>query len=127
MSVTNPFQTNLEIKLPNGTGGQNGSFQVPAGKRLVIEYASGEAFAPAGQKCLFSVITFLAGQSTGTRHYLESTPLGKFGAPDYFRAGQVVRLYADPGTSVTLRVDRDLATGDALARMSISGELVAVP
>jgi hypothetical protein len=127
MSVTNPFQFTAEIKIPNGTGGQNGGFQVPAGKRLVIEYASGEAFAPTGQKCLFSVLTSLAGQPVSTRHYLESTPLGKFGAQDYFRAGQVVRLYADPGTVVTLRIDRDLATGDALARMSISGELVAVP
>src|SRR5204862_41682 len=64
---------------------------LPAGKRLVIEYASGEAFAPTGQKCLFSVLTSLAGQPVSTRHYLESTPLGKFGAQDYFRAGQVVR------------------------------------
>jgi len=122
-----PFQAAVEINLPAGTGGQNGFVTVPKGKRLVIEYASGEGFLPAGQKCLFSVITSLAGQATGTRHYLDSDALGKFGAPDYFRAGQVVRLYADSGTTVMLRADRDIAAGDGLVRMSISGHLVDVP
>jgi hypothetical protein len=122
-----PFQAAVEINLPPGTGGENGFVQVPKGKRLVIEYASGEGFLPTGQKCLFSVITSLQGQATGTRHYLESTPMGKFGAPDYFRAGQVVRLYADPGTTVMLRADRDVTTGQGLVRMSLSGHLVNVP
>lgn len=121
-----PFQAAVEITMPAGTGGQNGFVTVPANKRLVIEYASGEAFMPTGQKCLFSVITTIGGASTGTRHYLDSDALGKFGAPDYFRAGQVVRLYADPKTTVMLRADRDIATGTATARMSISGYLVDV-
>ena len=81
---------------------------------------------PTGQKCLFSVITTIGGAPTGTRHYLDSDAMGKFGAPDYFRAGQVVRLYADSGTTVMLRADRDLATGNATARMSISGHLIDV-
>ncbi len=116
----------MEITLPSGTGGQNGFVTVPAKKRLVIEYASGEAFVPTGQKVLFSVITTIGGATTGTRHYLDTDALGSFGAPDYFRAGQLVRLYADPGTTVMLRAIRDVATGDALARMSISGYLVNV-
>jgi hypothetical protein len=112
--------------MPSGTEGQNGSVAVPAGKRLVIEYVSGEAFVPTGQKAVFSVITTIGGASTGMRHYLHTDAMGSFGAPDYFRAGQVVRLYADPGTGVMLRADRDAATGDALARMSISGYFVNV-
>jgi hypothetical protein len=119
-----PFQAAVQIDMPAGTGGQNGFVTVPTGKRLVMEYASGEAFMPTGQKCLFSVITTIGGASTGTRHYLESNAVGKFGAPDYFQAGQVVRLYADPGTTVMLRADRDIAAGDATARLSISGYLV---
>ena len=124
---TNPFQISLPLSLPNGTGGQNAAFQVPAGKRLVIEYVSGDALMPTGQKCLFSIFTSLAGQATGTQHVLETVALGKFGATDQFRTAQVVRLYADPGTNVTLRADRDLATGTATARMSLAGQLVAVP
>jgi hypothetical protein len=121
-----PFQAAVEITLPDGTGGQNGFVTVPAQKRLVIEYVSGEAFMPTGQKCVFSVITTIGGASTGARHYLDSDAMGKFGAPDYFRAGQVVRLYADPKTTVMLRADRDLAVGSATARMSISGHLIDV-
>lgn len=124
---TNPFQSSVDISLPAGTGGQNAFVQVPAGKRLVIEYVSGDALMPTGQKCLLSVLTLLAGQTTATQHRLETVALGKFGATDHFRAAQVVRLYADPGTTVTLRADRDLATGTATARMSLSGKLVAVP
>lgn len=124
--ATHPFQTSVEIALPNGTEGQNGSFEVPAAKRLVIEYASGEAFVPTGQKALLSVITSLKGQSTGTRHYLQTTTAGAFGGQDYFSAGEVVRLYADAGTIVMLRADRDSPTGTATARLSISGELMDV-
>ncbi len=121
-----PFQAAVEIQLPNGTEGQNGFVHVPSGKRLVIEYASGEAFVPTGQKALLSVITSLHGQQTGTRHYLQTTTAGSFGAPDYFSAGQVVRLYADAGTTVMLRADRNNPTGSAIARLSISGELIDV-
>ena len=32
-----PFQTHVEVTLVVGTEGQNGSFQVPKDKRLVIE------------------------------------------------------------------------------------------
>ena len=123
----NPFQANVEISLPPGTGGQNGFVTVPAGKRLVIEYVSGQAFLPSGQKALFSVIVSLKGQSTGTWHYLESTVVGPFGSQDCFQCGRMVRLYADAGATVMLRTDRDLATDTGLSRMTLSGHLVSVP
>jgi hypothetical protein len=119
-----PFQATVEIKLPPQQGGQNGFVTVPKGKRLIIEYVSGEAFLPAGQKALFSVITSLAGDHTGTRHYLQSTTPGKFGAQEFFSAGQVVNLYADEGTTVMLRADRDSGSGEGIARMSLCGRLV---
>ncbi len=121
-----PFQAHVEISLPANTGGQNGFVQVPAGKRLLIEWVSGESFLPTGQKCLFSVITSLAGQPTGTRHYLNSTQMGPFGSQDLARTGQVVSLAADAGTTVTLRADRNVATGQGLARMSLAGRLVTI-
>ncbi|HSS50846.1 MAG TPA: hypothetical protein VLX28_18045 [Thermoanaerobaculia bacterium] len=123
MSVTNPFQASVNIDLPDGTGGQNAFVTVPAGKRLVIEYVSGFAFLPAGQNASFSVFTSLAGQTSGTEHILITTKaLG-----NDFVTGQVVKLYADPGTTVMLRTDRDLAKGAGKARMSLSGQLIAVP
>jgi len=122
-----PFQANVSISLPPGTGGQNGFVTVPAGKRLVIEYVSGQAFLPTGQKALFSVIVSLQGQSTGTWHYLESTAIGTFGGEDCFQCGRPVKLYADAGNTVMLRTDRDLASGTGQSRMTLSGHLISVP
>ena len=119
-----PFQAHVEISLPAGTGGQNGFVSVPAGKRLLIEWVSGESFLPTGQKCLFSITTSLAGEPSGKRHYLNSTQMGPFGSQDLARTGQVVALAADGGTSVMLRADRNTATGQGLARMSLAGRLI---
>src|SRR5262245_5790464 len=44
-----PFQTKVRIDLPAGQCCENGFVDVPAGKRLVIEYASALGLAPAGQ------------------------------------------------------------------------------
>jgi hypothetical protein len=121
-----PFQANAEISLPTGTEGQNGFVNVPTGKRLIIEYVSGQAFLPTGQKALFSVIVSLQGQPTGTSHFLESTAVGAFGGQDCFQCGRLVRLYADPGTIVMLRTDRDSPTGAGNSRMTLSGHLVDV-
>ena len=87
-----PFHANVDISLTSGTEGQNGFVTVPAGKRLVIEYVSGQAFLPSGQKALFSVIVSLQGQATGTTHYLESTSIGPFGSQDCFQYGRPVKL-----------------------------------
>jgi hypothetical protein len=122
-----PFQANVQVSLPAGTEGQNGFVTVPNGKRLVIEYVSGQAFLPSGQKALFSVIVSLQGQSTGTWHYLESTVVGPFGSQDCFQCGRMVKLYADAGTTVMLRTDRDSPTGAGLSRMTLSGHLLNVP
>jgi len=43
--------------MPPRTEGLNLSFTVPAGKTLVIEYVSGNCFAPAGQARVLSLIT----------------------------------------------------------------------
>jgi len=106
---------------------ENGFVSVPAGKRMVIEYVSVQAFIPSGQKALFSVIVFLQGQITGTWHYMESTAIGAFGGQDYFQCGRLVKLYADPGTTVMPRTDRDSPTGTGQSRMTLSGHLISVP
>jgi hypothetical protein len=120
-----PFQERVEVSLPPTFGGENGFVTVPAGKRLVIEYISGQAFLPTGQKALFSVIVSLQGQTTGTWHFLESTAVGAFGGEDCFQCGRPVRLYADAGTTVMLRTDRDLTVGTGISRMTLSGHLIS--
>ena len=97
---------------------------MPAGKRLVIEYVSGRASFPDGQRCWFSVITRLAGATTGTEYFLGTDHATAAGTQDRATAGQAVKLYADSGTTVMLRALRDNATGDAIARMALAGYLL---
>jgi hypothetical protein len=53
MKCKHAFQAHVEISLGPQHGGENGVVQVPGGKCLVIDYISGEAFMPTGQKALF--------------------------------------------------------------------------
>lgn len=115
------FQAGATMSLSVGTEGANGFFKVPSYRRLVIEYASGRASLPAGQKGNFAIFTSLAG---ATREHWLLGSQALFGATVEPRAGEAVRLYADPGTLVTLRFDRDGATGTASASMSIAGRLI---
>ena len=95
--------------MPVNFGGQNGVFQVPLGKCLVVDYA--EAFMPHGQKALFGIITTARGFQV--RHYLGMNAAGAYGGQDYFWVSGPAHIYADLGTNVTLRADRDIATGTA--------------
>ena len=66
-----PFQERVEFTLEPGVGAWAGFVAVPAGKRLVIEYISGQAFLPIGQKATFSVLLSLKRQETDTRNLME--------------------------------------------------------
>jgi hypothetical protein len=119
-----PFQTEVSITVPDTFGGENGAFTVPTGFRLVIEQISAIGFLPSGQKAVFEVFTQINGATSGTPHHLVANSRGSFGGQDLFEACQQTRLYADPGTQVLARIDRDLSTGTGTARFSISGYLV---
>jgi len=121
MSCKDVFQTHVEITVPANFGGENGTFQVPGDECLVIEYISAEAFMPQGQKALFGIITTAGGVQV--RHYLGTNAVGAFGSADYFWVSTPAKIYADPGTTVTLRADRDVATGTSSFRFSVSGRL----
>lgn len=121
----NPFQTGLEMTLGAGMPIVDGFFVVPAGKRLVIEYISGQAFLPAGQTLLLSIMC--RAQDDGVWHYLPATTIGRFGNEDCFQYGGLVRLYADPGSAVALQLSRDSLAGAGAGRVSLSGYLVSIP
>jgi hypothetical protein len=121
MTCKNAFQTQVEIVVPPNFAGQNGFFDAPKDKCLVIDYISGEVYMPTGQKALFGIITTAGG--TEVRHYLGSHAVASFGANDYFWVSGPAHICADPGTLVTLRADRDADTDTATFRMSLSGHL----
>ena len=123
--TVSPFQIELNGTMGPGTEGLNLTFTAPAGKTLVIEYVSGNCFVPSGQSCALSVLTEVNGAKTGTPFNLDTDNVGAFGGgDDLWRAGQQVLLYADGGTIVTLRADRNASTGSANPIIvSLSGHL----
>ncbi len=121
MTCAKAFQKHVEITVPVNFEGENGGFQVPAKDCLVIDYISAEAFLPHGQQALFGIIT--TGGGVQVRHYLGTHAVGAFGGQDYFWVSGPAHIYADPGTNVTLRADRDMAAGTATFRFSVSGHL----
>lgn len=95
---------------------------VPAGKRAVIEYFSGEGTVNPGQVTWSSLTTRISG-TTDTEHHVPLTApaLGSIAS-----WGQQVRLYADPTSPITAAA---LASGGGPVNFSfsISGYLVDVP
>jgi hypothetical protein len=122
-----PFETNQNCSPSGGALGCQMSFTVPAGKRLVIEYASMHASIPAGEVAELAIGTTVAG--TFVEHVLPLTPPSMpFAAGGLVaRVGQVVRLYADPGTVIFLNVGRSGVGTPTNFSVSISGHLVDVP
>ncbi len=122
-----PYQVVLSGSMAAGTAGLSLTFTVPkvAGNpRFHILYASGNCFAPTGQICVLSVLTEVNGVTVGTPFNLGTSNVGTYsGGDSLWRAGTNVNLWADSGTTVTLRSDRNLTTGAASVTMSVSGTL----
>jgi hypothetical protein len=100
-------------------------YTVPAGKRLVIEFASMDASLPVGQAAQLAIQTTVGGE-TVTHHLPLTPPAVSFQGQGAAASGQQVRLYADAGTGVTVDGTRNIATGTAFFNFSISGYLVDV-
>ncbi len=132
-----PVQAKASCTSPAGTIGCGPAniYTVPAGKRLVIEYASMAACMLPGQTVQSSVATNLGGAYV--THFLNtpqptagpgSSAIGCNVAPSSLTAvGQQLRLYADAGTAVLAGADRTSNLGSSSFEFTISGYLVDVP
>lgn len=110
-------------------------YTVPAGKRLVIEYASMSACMLQGQSATLTIFTTVNSGFVG--HLVNVAPAAGPGTPNIgcnspaassiTAVGQQVRLYADPGTTVGVEGLRNSNTGTVDFSFSISGYLVDVP
>lgn len=122
-----PFQASAHSVMAGAT---NGDFQtiafVPAGKRLVIENISANGRVPAGQPFLNLHISTNVANGGSKAHYLVMSQQGSVGNTTWFAASQQVRLYADPGTSVTFSVFRVAAGPEGVVDVTISGYLIDV-
>ena len=75
---------------------------VPAGKRLVIEFVSMSAVAPAS--CLAPVLEIITTAGSGRAYHRIAIPDSvSVGQRTFYVGSKLVRLYADPGTEIELR------------------------
>lgn len=119
-----PIQFSFQITVPDGVSGGNGLYNVPTGKRLVIEYASALGSSLLGDTLTYSIFTGTTPpQSQPFFHFLPATQVFDFGNQRRFITGQTVKIFSDPESAVDLRVDRTVPTGQATAIFSISGYL----
>jgi hypothetical protein len=102
---------------------------VPAGKRAVIEYFSGEALLDPQQVALPSLVTAV-GTTASLKHFVPPTSpaftLGAGAAVGTTGWGQQVHLYADPGTVINGSAERS-GSGPFTFAFHISGYLVDLP
>lgn len=103
----------------NGDG-----FSVPSGKILVIEHVSVWTRMITGQRMVrASVRTTASGQQV--THDIRPAFVGADSGPaDVNLAAEDLRLYADPGTTVFLLVERNTPDGGAPVEIAVSGYLV---
>jgi hypothetical protein len=98
-------------------------YTVGASKRLVIEYVSIYCSLPANQVLSGFVATVVGGVSAA--HLVPNSPAAIVPQPiTTANAGGPVRLYADPGTSVSVQASRQDNVGLVICFASFSGQLV---
>ena len=95
-----PFSQRLDIILTNGFG--SGTFTVPAGQRLVIDYISADIGVAVGGTVLFDVATYLNGNEVEA--HLPVVPNGVVLGQQVYSVSQMTRIYADSGSLVTIAI-----------------------
>ena len=100
-------------------------YTVPAGRRLVIEYASAECSLPAGEA--ISLLFFATLNGATVIHDTQLSSPAPVGNSTRAALGQSIRLYADPGTNVFTSVVRTDTTGLAGCNVQTVGYLTPLP
>lgn len=121
-----PFQHQFALDWPEANDFVFATYSVPSGKRLVVEYASAWAYLPATGQTMFVRMTTTAGGSSAF-HTLALQKREDYGVLKQFEGAHLVRLYADPATTVRVSVGRVPAVGTANCTVTLSGYLVDVP
>jgi hypothetical protein len=126
-----PVQHKCVCVISGGSATTTDTVTVPSGRRLVIEFVSVRALVPIGQTPEVQIFTGTGGLPSGTTSMghsiaLPVTPVPG-GSVDVYHASQPVRLYADPGSGVTIHVARFQTTGTATFEVTFSGHLVTLP
>lgn len=119
-SANQPFQSLRVFQIANGEREGFSSFSGPNGKQLVIEYVSAIQTVPTDDVTFYRIQTTAGGNSV--THYMPPVTVG-----GERMLGQQVKLYADPGTEVSVSAFRRSVGGLVTVNLIISGHLVDVP
>ena len=116
-----PFSQRLDIVLSGGFG--QGTFTVPAGVRLVIDYISADLACSPGGSMLFDVATYLNGAEVES--HLPVFPNGVLLGQQVFSVSSQTHIYADPNTTVTIAL-LGPTTGSGGSIVGVYGHFVPV-
>jgi hypothetical protein len=125
--TTGPERHRFQYRFPScfidlGDGGCSVTYDVPAGKLLVIETISVGETLPAGQKPFALLYAYTDGLYNPfilpqSFIFTDTNP------SDHYGATHTPRVYADPGTTITVFLQRDQTTGGGIGAATISGYL----
>lgn len=118
------FQQSNSLSLPSGSGFSFIFYDVPAGKRLVIDYVSAWADLTLGERLRFQIQTTVDANTVDYR-LVYSASDNSDGSTSLV-ANQAMRICADGGTRVILQVFRDKPLSSGKAGFAISGTLVGM-
>ena len=116
-----PFSQRLDIVLTSGYG--SGTFTVPAGVRLVIDYVSADIGCAVGGNVLFDVATYLNGAEVEA--HLPVFNNGVILGQQVFSVSSTTHIYADPLTTVTIAL-LGPTSGSGGSIVGVYGHLVPV-
>jgi len=116
-----PFSQRLDITMSGGSG--NGTFTVPAGVRLVIDYISADIGCAPGGTVLFDVATYLNGAEVEA--HLPVFNNGVVLGQQVYSVSAQTRIYADPNSVVTIAL-LGPSTGSGGSITGVYGHLVPV-
>jgi hypothetical protein len=94
-----PFSAHMYDFWPSYVYTTSGEFEVPMGKRLVVEFVSIAAAVPTGQRVRAQL-------RTDVSHAVRLTRDGPWWYREHWTASQLLRAYAEPRQTVTLYVSR---------------------
>lgn len=102
VSTVKPFQQAFELTFAQGVNQVTGTIGVPPGKQFVIETVTADIGVGDQEQPFLFVTTVAKGVEAQHTIALEELPR----QPNVFCATYPIRLYADPGSTVTVMVTR---------------------
>ncbi len=118
-----PFQKSWGIPF---NANDDGEIAVPAGKRLVLEYASLDASVASDCRVGYLSVSTIAG-GTVAGHYVPISSHVEFGTRNVDAVGQLVKFYADPETTVYINYGVAGLNCNPIGSLAVSGYFVDAP